>query len=291
MLIFGKIQQSRTAESKDFPDSPCIFSGYQAYLVPDWNQPLTRKILRNALREIESLIEGREYQEAINRCQVILRSFSKNLSAYRLLGQAYLENSQYDEAADIFLRLLSSLPDDFEAHLGLSLIRESQNQLDAAIWHSERALEAKPGSQVLQAETTRLAMKQPPAAARPVELSRVALARLYMQGKLFPQALAELSAAWQENPARYDILVLIAQAYEQAGQTEEAIEASRKALEKLPYSLEANRIAFRGAMNGPEPANALPYRQRLQELDPYWSYVTPASLDASQVPDHAVSFE
>lgn len=277
--------------SKDFSDSPCIFSGYQAYLAPDWNLALTRKILRNALREIESLIEGREYQEAINRCQVILQSFPKNLSAYRLLGQAYLENNQYDNAADIFLRLLSSLPDDFEAHLGLSLIRESQNQLDTAVWHSERALEARPASQAMQAETTRLATKQSPAAARPVELSRVALGRLYLQGKLFLQALAELIAAWQENPARYDILVLIAQAYEQAGQTEEAVEASRKALEKLPYSLEANRIAYRAAMDSSEPANALPYRQRLQELDPYWAYVTPAGLDASQVPDHAVSFE
>ncbi len=252
---------------------------------------MTRKVLRNTLREIETLIEVREYQEAIGRCQAIFRSFPKNLAAYRLLGQAYLENNQYDEAADIFLRLLSSLPDDFEAHLGLSLIRESQHLLDAAVWHSERAWEVRPASQVMQAETARLAAKLTPATTRHGELSRVALGRLYLQGKLLPQALAELQAALQENPARFDILVLIAQAYELAGQLAEAAQASQKALEKLPYSLEANRIAYRSEMHSAEPANALPYRQRLQELDPYWAYVTPAVLDASQVPDHAVSFE
>ncbi len=61
---------------------------------------------------------------AQRRCQQTLKLFPRNLAVYRLLGKAYLLNSQYAEAADIFLRLLSSLPDDFTAHLGLSLIRE-----------------------------------------------------------------------------------------------------------------------------------------------------------------------
>ncbi len=122
-------------------------------------------------------------------------------------------------------------------------------------------------------------------------MSRAALARMYLKGRCYPQAIAEVEAAIQEEPARADLLVLRAEVLMAAGELKQAFEASRAALEKLPFSLQANRIAFEVAMQAGEPEQALPYRQRLQELDPYWAYVTPGALDPELVPEHAVMVE
>jgi tetratricopeptide (TPR) repeat protein len=209
---------------------------------------------------------------------------------YRLLGRAYLLGQKYPDAADIFLRLLSSVPDDFTAQLGLALLREDEGKVDAAIWHLERAYEVKPASDVVKAELTRLYdMKN--SDQQKVQLSRAALGRMYLAGRCYDQAIAELQVARKENPQHLEILVLLAEAFEQAGSREEAILTSQEVLSKLPYSLEANRILFQAAQQEGNPELALPYRQRLQELDPYWAYVTPAVPDPAQVPDHAVELE
>jgi tetratricopeptide (TPR) repeat protein len=253
---------------------------------------MARKTLREYLNEIDRLIDNGQVGSAIAHCQHILKSFPKNLATYRMLGRAFIESAKYGEAEDIFLRLLSSLPDDFTAHLGLSLIREHEGKLEAAAWHMERAAEIKPASRAMQEEVLHLWEKQSlPSAQHTFSLSRVALARMYLLGSCYPQAIAEFQAAGGEAPERYDILVLLAQAYEQAGQGEQAAQVSRSALQKLPFSLQANRILFEEAIRSAEPSLASPYRQRLQELDPYWAFVTAASLDPTIVPDFTVSLE
>ena len=252
---------------------------------------MSQTTLRNYLNEIKSLIEGQKTEEARQRCLHVLQSFPKNISAYRLMGQASLESEHYAEAADIFLRLLSSLPGDFIAHLGLSLIREQEGKVEAAAWHMARALEIKPGSQTLQHEISRLTAIQTGQPPQPAPLTRAALARLYLQGGCYPQAIAEIQSAQAEDPPRYDLLVLAAEAYEQAGLPDQAIQASQAALQKLPYSLQANRILFEAALRGSSPDLALTYRQRLQKLDPYWAYVTPGTVDPALVPDQMVMLE
>jgi len=252
---------------------------------------MSQMTLRDYLNEIRTLIAARQTEEAREGCLHILQQFPKNLSTYRLMGQASLESGLYAEAADIFLRLLSSLPADFIAHLGLSLIREQEGKIEAAAWHMARALEFKPASLILQQELSRLTAIQTGQSPQPAPLTRIALARLYLQGQCYPQAIAEIQAALAENPNRYDFLVLAAEAYEQAGQPDQALQACQATLQKLPYSMQANRILFEAALCGSSPDQALPYRQRLQELDPYWAYVTTSTLDPATVPDNAVMLE
>lgn len=91
--------------------------------------------LRDYHREIEKLIENSGFDTAIAHCRHILKEHPKNIDTYRLLGKAYLESQHYTEAIDIFQRVLSVYPDDFLAHLGLSIIKEEQGNLEAAIWH------------------------------------------------------------------------------------------------------------------------------------------------------------
>jgi tetratricopeptide (TPR) repeat protein len=241
--------------------------------------------------EIDSLITTGRAGEAIQHCRYILKTFPKHISTYRLLGQAYLENQNYSEAADTFLRLLSSLPSDYIAHTGLSAIREYEGNIERAIWHLERAYEIHPASQALQGELRRLYQHRDGVEPPLIRLSRVAQARMYLRGALFPQAIAELRAALLVDPERIDVQVLLARACTQAGQLEEAAQTSLDILQKLPYCLEATRILVESFTSSGELDKANYYRQRLQALDPYAGLVTPQLPNVDQVPDQAVSLE
>ena len=100
--------------------------------------------LRVYCSEIEDAIDQKQIEESIAHCHQILKSYPKHIETYRLLGKAYLESQRYGNAADLFQRVLSSVPDDFISQLGMSIIREDESNLDAAIWHMERAFENQP---------------------------------------------------------------------------------------------------------------------------------------------------
>ena len=112
--------------------------------------------LRAYGREIDELIEQERLEEAIAHCRYILQTYPKHLETYRHLGKAYLEAKRYGDAADIFQRVLSAVPDDFVSHVGMAIVREDEGNLDAAIWHMERAFETNPSNPAIQQEMKRL---------------------------------------------------------------------------------------------------------------------------------------
>ena len=63
---------------------------------------MTNIPLRAYNREIEEAIEQKQIEEAIAHCQHILKTFTKHVDTYRLLGKAYLESQRFGNAADIF---------------------------------------------------------------------------------------------------------------------------------------------------------------------------------------------
>ena len=112
--------------------------------------------LRVYNREIETMIEGGQLDEAVAHCQHILKTFPMYVETYRLLGKSFLEARRYTDAADIFQRTLMAVPDDFVAHVGMSIIRDDEGKLDDAIWHMERAFEDQPSNTAIQNELRRL---------------------------------------------------------------------------------------------------------------------------------------
>ena len=78
---------------------------------------MTNVSLREYNREIEGRIESGRIDEALSRCQHSLKTFPMYIETYRLLGKALLEVRRYSDAADIFQRILMTVPDDFVAHL------------------------------------------------------------------------------------------------------------------------------------------------------------------------------
>src|SRR5258708_34322049 len=144
--------------------------------------------LRIYNREIEGMIEhGQRLDEALAHCLHILKTFSKHIETYRLLGKTYLEGKRYKEAVDIFKRVLVAVPDDFVAHVGMSIISDDQSKLDDAIWHMERAFETQPSNAAIQQELQRLFGRRDGVEPPKIRLTRGALAHMYVQGELYQQ--------------------------------------------------------------------------------------------------------
>ena len=137
--------------------------------------------LRAYNREIEALIDQGHTEEAIAHCLHILKTFPKYLETYRLMGKAYLEAHRYNEAADIFMRVLLAAPDDFVAQLGMSIINDERRDLGGAIWHMERAFEINSTNSGIQGELRRLYGRRDGVEPGRIHLTRGALAHIYVK--------------------------------------------------------------------------------------------------------------
>ncbi len=247
--------------------------------------------LRAYNREIEGMIDNGQLDEAVAHCRHILATFPKYIASYRLLGKAHLEQQRISDATDIFQRVLSSVPDDFIANVGMSIIREDENNLDAAIWHMELAYEAQPANLAIQDELLRLYGRRDGMQPPKVRLTRGALARMYAKGGLFDQAIAELRVAISEDPNRPDLQLLLAQMFYQTSQRVEAVETCGNIIKKIPYCLEANRILAVSLSDSKGSEAIKNYRQIVISLDPYFAFAGPDTISSDQVPENAVNIE
>jgi tetratricopeptide (TPR) repeat protein len=200
--------------------------------------------LRSYNREIEQLIDNDHSQDALKHCQQILDTYPHCLETIRLLGKAYLELSQFELAEEMFQKVLLSIPDDFTANLGMSLLREKQDDLSGTISHMERAYESQPSNTAVQTELRRLNQQRDGKKTSRLHLTRGALVRMYIRGDLIPQALNEIQAILIEDPSRIDIRILQSIALLNSGKTDEALQNCRLILQELPYCFEANKSLY-----------------------------------------------
>ncbi len=248
--------------------------------------------LRIYNREIESLVDQGHTDEAIAHCRHILKTFPKHLESYRLLGKAYLEARRYGEAVDIFSRILMSVPDDFVSHVGMSIINDEQNRLDNSIWHMERAFEVQAANAAIQGELQRLYARRDGMEPPKIRMTRGALAHMYVQGELYPQAIAEIRAVLGQDAQRTDMQVLLAKAYFKAGQKADASDMCSQLLKKAPYCFDANRIMVEllpSTVGAAESTQV--YRMRVGELDPYATLANTSVFRSSEVADAAINLD
>ncbi len=244
--------------------------------------------LRAYNREISSLIDRGLTDEAVAHCQYILQSYPKHLDTYRLLGKAYLEAHRHKEAVDLFQRVLAVVPDDFVTHVGMSIIRGEENDLEAAIWHMERAFEVQPSNQAIQDELKHLYGKRDGQEPQKIRLTRGALCRMYARGNQNRQAIAEIKSILHETPDRPDLEVLLARMYYLSGMNNEAISLAQKILEKLPFSYDTNKLMVEILLGQGKTKEADFYQKKLIALDPYEESVVGSSLTVDQIPDDAI---
>jgi cytochrome c-type biogenesis protein CcmH/NrfG len=247
--------------------------------------------LRVYNHEIEEMIEKGQSAQAIAHCRHILKFYPKHIDTYRLLGKAYLESRRFTEASDVLQRVLSSVPDDFISQIGMSIIREDEGNLDAAIWHMERAFESQPANSAVQDELRGLYARRDGVEPPRIRLTRGALVRMYARGDLYQQAIAEIRAALTEDPQRVDLEVILARMYFLAGQIVAATEVCSRLVAKLPYCFEANRILSEVLPGTSRAEDAPAYLQRVHDMDPYLAFNTDPGGRSLDVADNAVNIE
>ena len=252
---------------------------------------MARINLRDYLREIDDLIDAGRTDEAIAHSRYILELYPKHVETYRLLGKAYLEIKRYSDAADVLQRVLSSIPDDFISHLGMSIIREDENNFEAAIWHMERAFEMQPSNAAIQEELRRLYGRRDGLEPTKIHLTRGALARMYAKGDLYEQAIAEINATLAQEPQRTDLKVLLAKMYAEIGQSVESIKICSNILQSFPNCKEAIILLAEILPNTERAEEAANYHRRLQALDPYAAHISPSLPTPEQVPDNVITIE
>ena len=241
--------------------------------------------LKAYITEIGELLESEKNDEAVAHCRHILDYYPRNLDVYRLLGKGLLELGHLEDAADIFYRVLSAAPDDFIAHVGMAIIGEEEGDLDKAIGHMERASEAKSNNIALHSELKRLYGRRDGVEPVKIRLTRGALARLYLRGGNFAQAVGELQAALRGAPDRIDWQVLLAQVLWKDEQRIDAVEACQDVLAKLPDCVQVNSILFEIWHSAGREDEADVYWQRVESLDPYLAHEIRDPAGATQPPD------
>jgi len=252
---------------------------------------MTKISLRVYNREIEAMIENGQVDEAIAHCKNILKTYPKHLETYRLLGKAFLEKRRYSDAADIFKRVLMSVPEDFVSHVGMSIIRDDEKKLDEAIWHMERAFEVQPSNPAIQDELRKLYGRRDGVQPPKVRLTRDALANMYTQGALYSQAIAEIRAVLADDPNRPDLQVMLARAYSRDGRKKQAIEICTELLKNFPYCFDALRILIDLMPPTDQQDFTETYRLRVKALDPYSEFATGSIFNSDNVPDVAIDLE
>ncbi len=223
--------------------------------------------LQAYLQEIDEAIERGQYERALAHGRHILQHYPKCLAVYRSLGKAMLEAGEERLAADMFQRVLSGDPEDFVARVGMSILADRQGDLQRAVWHMERAFELDPNNATIQEELRRLLGRRDGVEPGRVNLTRGALARLYMRGGLLSRAIRELRALVAEEPQRVDLRVALAEALWRNENRVQAEEACLQVLDELPYCLKANVLLGEiWARSGREEGSV--YIHRAEALDP-----------------------
>ncbi len=247
--------------------------------------------LRSYLKQIEDFIDSGQLDQAVAHSRHILESYPKCVDAYRLLGKAFLESQRFTDANDIFQRVLSTLPDDFVSHLGMSIIRADEGNINEAIWHMERAYEIQPANSAVQDELRNLFTRRDQLAPPIIRLTRGALARLYDRGELYQLAASEIRASLADDPNRLDLQALLASIYIKMDQHVEAAETAMEVLKRLPNCLVANQVMANVLIHTNRTDELEVYQTLIAEIDPYSKFISSKFLEANLVPDRAVTIE
>jgi hypothetical protein len=242
--------------------------------------------------QIEQLLEDGAYHLAGKHCRQILQQHPLHVPTYRLLAKTSLESNQYREAKDLFQRILSADPNDYIAHVGLSIIYKEENVDAQALWHLERAYEIEPYNAAIQQELRVLYLdyvKQQengrfptfdlsPDATPP--LTEGALARLYVRSELYEQAADLLRAILAKDEDRIDLRVLLTETLWRGGHRMEAVRTGLQVLEQLPNCIVANAVLADIWLRTGRIEEAQSYLRRVQAL---------LLLDASQLAGESIA--
>ncbi|HUS94610.1 MAG TPA: hypothetical protein VMZ24_05475 [Patescibacteria group bacterium] len=246
-------------------------------------------MLRVALKEyqsrIERLLEDNRLPAAAAHCHFLLQQYPRYIETYRLFGRALLEQKLYNDAIDVFCRVVSADPEDLMAHAGMAMAYREEQDLPKAIWHMERAFEIEPYNGAVQEELRDLGARGGSSKRLGDGLNRAALARLYFRGGLYPKAATELLFLLEKFPERMDLQLLLAETYYWEDRRLDAIAQCSHILAHSPYCIKANAILADLWLRGGRFSDAREHLNNLQSL----TLLTATDVDPNTTVGRALS--
>jgi hypothetical protein len=155
----------------------------------------------------------------------------------------------------------------------------------------ERAFKLQPANLTIQDKLKRFYKARDGVEPAQVRLTRGALIKMYARSNLFSQAIAEIRVALHEHSDRFDLEVTLANMLFQSGQQIEAVECCLDIISRHPFCFIANHILVQTLPETSAAKDVNVFQFRLNELDPYYKFVSRERPDVYSIPDIAVSID
>ena len=215
---------------------------------------------------------------------------SKNASTLYLLGQAYLELNQYDQARDVYLQAVEINPEHGLAHKKLALLAEASRDQEAFEEHLGKAIELLPNDEWTRTQKDRLTEINDPAAGikrrvklraeNPDDLDNILkLSELYVKTGQLDEAQECIETALKSGGDRLGVIVRAEAFYRmERKDTARAMEVLQQALENRTdpadraavYSLMGDHLQILDDLEGAEAA----YRSAVDSAETVSSCLT-----------------
>ena len=92
--------------------------------------------------EMRQLVAEGAYEDALAIGRHILEAYPKHCQTYRIMGEACLEQGDYEEAHQLFARALACDPEDLFSRVGIAVAHQKRGDLTTArdYWTQARDL-------------------------------------------------------------------------------------------------------------------------------------------------------
>ncbi len=221
--------------------------------------------LSESLRGVEAEIAAGQPERALARCQEVQARYPRALSVQRVLGEVYLALRKPREALAALDRALAGNPEDARACCARALVHQIHGDSLAALAWYRRACDTAPDDQVLRSAYRELALHLNQPAYQP---TRMGLARLYLRGDLFPNAIREWGALLVEQPDSLEAQVGLAETLWRARRAQEASECCQRILTNAPSCVKPLLILAAIEFDAGHADETQRLLRRVAELDP-----------------------
>nr|BBH88466.1 hypothetical protein KTC_32170 [Thermosporothrix sp. COM3] len=220
--------------------------------------------LRQYLQETEDAISSGRIDDAFARCQNILAHFPESLEAQRLLGEVYLAQGNLDDAQQAFDWVLTNDPENVVVYCDRALISERQGDYDTALDCYQQAYELSRGNSQIRNEFNALSAR---VGQQGFMYSRAGLARLYMRGSLFIQAIQEWEAVLATTPDRLDARTGLLETFWREGLYDRVEQLANQILQEVPGCVKA-LLLLAHVTSPKDMRQAQQLLQQAEKLDP-----------------------
>jgi tetratricopeptide (TPR) repeat protein len=207
---FGMTVEEFEKNLHDYFKNPIRLQKLQPLVLDYSGFPFNKVDLATANAQVADLhAHSRDYREqAVGELKEVLRTDPDNPIANRALAYLYIDNKNFDEAADCIRRALAAAPKDPESHYLSALYMRDKAQAEGRV----------PGSAVGMERELETAVALYPEYADAYNL----LAYAYALEQRYPQAISNAQKAVQLHPAQERYALDLAQYYADSGQFDKA---------------------------------------------------------------------